>query len=101
MTKSGTSDLFFIAISYFVQCIRNYGSAVNYNTACSKAIHKYLFKALYNRTNIKEYDLQIRQYSICHTNIIAMKDVIIEKKAREKEGLLEGIANTITPAEVI
>ena len=29
-----------------------------------------------------------------------MKDLIIEDKAREKEGLSEAIADTITPAEV-
>ena len=29
-----------------------------------------------------------------------MKDVIIEEKARKKERLSEGIANTTTPAEV-
>ena len=29
-------------ISYFVQYIWDYGSAVNYNTAYSKAVHKYL-----------------------------------------------------------
>ena len=78
----------FHAISHFVQCIRDYGSAVNYDTAHSEAAHKYLLKAFYNRTNKKEYNLQIRQHNVCHTNIITMKDVIIEEKAREKEGLL-------------
>ena len=50
----------FHAISHFVQCIRDYGSAVNYHTAHSEAAHKYLLKAFYNRTNQKEYELQIR-----------------------------------------
>ncbi len=45
----------FQAISQFVQCIRDYGSIVNYDTAHSKAAHKYL-KAFYNRTNKKEYN---------------------------------------------
>ena len=49
----------FNAISHFVQCIWDYGSAVNYNTAYSKAVYKYFLKAFYNRTNKKEYDLQI------------------------------------------
>lgn len=63
----------------------NYGSAVNYDTAHSEAAHKYLLKAFYNRTNKKEYDAQIRQHNVRHTNIIAMKDVIISEKAKEKE----------------
>ena len=90
----------FHAISYFVKCIRDYSSAVNYDTAHSEAAHKYLLKAFYNRTNKKEYDSQIWQHNVRHTNIIAMKDVIIEEKAREKEGLSEGIADTTAPAEV-
>ena len=49
-------------------------------------MHKYLLKAFYNRTNKKEYDLQIWQYNVCYTNIIAMKDVIIKEKTREKKG---------------
>ena len=90
----------FYAISHFIQCIWDYGSAVNYNTAHSKAAHKYFLKAFYNKTNNKEYDLHIRQHNVCHTNIIAMKDVIIEEKAREKEGLSESIADTTAPAKV-
>ncbi len=50
----------FHAISHFVKCIWNYDSAVNYDTAHSKAAHKYLLKAFYNRTNKKGYDSQIR-----------------------------------------
>ena len=73
---------------------------VNYNTAYKKAAYKYFVKAFYNRTNKKEYDLQIWQYNICHTNIITMEDVISEEKAKEKEGLLEGIADTTVLAEV-
>ena len=47
----------FYTISHFVSCFRNYGNAVNYNTAHIKVAHKYLFKAFYNKTNKKEYDL--------------------------------------------
>ena len=89
----------FYAISYFIQCIRDYGSAINYDIAHSEAVYKYLLKAFYNRTNKKQYDSQIRQYNICYTNIIAMKNPIIEKKAREKEELSEGIADITVPAE--
>ena len=78
----------FHAVTHFAQCIRDYGSAVNYDTAHSKAAHKYLLKAFYNKTNKKEYDAQIRQHNVCHTNVIAMKDVIISKKALKKEGQL-------------
>ncbi len=90
----------FHAISQFVECIRDYCSAVNYNTAHSEAAYKYLLKAFYNRTNKKKQNSQIRQHNVRHTNIIAMKDVIIPEKAREEEMLLEGIAYTTAPAEV-
>ncbi len=49
----------FHAISPFVQYIWGYGNVVNYDTAHSKAAHKYLLKAFYNKTNKKEYDSQI------------------------------------------
>ena len=62
--------------------------------------YKYFLKAFYNKTNKKEYDLQIRQHNVCHTNIIAIKDVIIKEKGRKKEGLSEDIADTTAPAEV-
>ena len=90
----------FHTISYFVQCIWDYGSAVNYDTAHSKAVHKYLLKAFYNRTHKKEYDSQIWQYNVHYTNITTIKDVIIEKKAREKERLLKSITVTTAPVEV-
>ena len=35
-----------------------------------------------------------------YTNIIAMKDVIIWKKTKEKEKLSKGLADTTAPAEV-
>ena len=63
-------------------------------------MHKYLLKVFYNRTNKKEYNSQIQQHNVYHANIIAIKDVIIEEKARKKEGLSEGIVNTTMPAEV-
>ena len=91
----------FHATSHFVQCIRDYGSAVNYDTAYSEAAHKYFLKAFYNRTNKKEYDAQIRQHNVRHTNVIAMKDVVTSKKAREKEGqLVVRNADKIAQAEV-
>ena len=49
----------FYAISYFVQYIWNYDSVVNYNTAYSKTVHKYLLKVFYNKINKKEYNLEI------------------------------------------
>ena len=73
---------------------------VNYDTANSEAVYKYLLKAFYNKIYKKEYISQIWQHNICYTNIIAIKDVIIEKKTKTKEELLEGIVDTITPAEV-
>ena len=78
----------FYLVTHFAQYIRDYGSAVNYDIAYSKAAHKYLLKVFYNRTNKKEYDVQIWQYNIRYTNVIAIKDVIISKKTLEKEGQL-------------
>ena len=49
----------FHAVTHFAQCIRDYDSAINYNTTHSKAAYKYLLKAFYNRTNKKKYDAQI------------------------------------------
>ena len=87
-------------MSYFVQCIQDYDNAVNYNTAYSKAAHKYLFKVFYNRTNKKKYNSQIWQHNIRHTNIIAMKDVIIIEGTREKKKLSKNIADITGSAEV-
>ena len=78
----------FHAVTYFTRCIRDYGSAVNYDTAHSKVSHKYFFKAFYNRINKKKYDAQIEQHNVRHINVISMKDVIISKKTIEKEGQL-------------
>ena len=49
----------FYAISHFVQCISDFGSAVNYNTVHYEAAYKYLLKTFYNKTNKKEYNSQI------------------------------------------
>ena len=49
----------FHATNHFIQCIRNYGSTINYNTAHNKAAHNYLLETFYNRTNKKEYNMQI------------------------------------------
>ncbi len=56
----------------FVKYIRDYGSAINYDTAYSEVAYKYLFKAFYGRTNKKEYESQILKHNIRHTNVIAM-----------------------------
>ena len=90
----------FHAISHFVYCIRDYSSALNYDTAHNKAVHKYLLKAFYNKTNQKEYDLQIRQHNVRHSNIITIKDVINKKKVQEKERLLKDIADITALAEM-
>lgn len=73
---------------------------VNYNTTHSKATHKYFFKVFCNKTNRKEYDLQIWQYDIRHTNIIVIKDMIIWEMTRKKKRLSKSIADTIVAAEI-
>ena len=91
----------FHTVTHLAQCIRDYGSAVNYDIAHSKAAHKYLLNPFYNRTNKKKYDAQIWQHNICYINVITMKDVIISKKALEKEGqLVVRNADNIALAEV-
>ena len=51
--------------------------------------------------NKQKYDAEIRQHNVRHTNVIAMKDVVISKKAREKEGqLVVRNADKIAQAEV-
>ncbi len=54
--QSTFNYLKFHAINHFVQYIRDYSSAVNYNIAYTEAAHKYFLKAFYNMTNKKEYD---------------------------------------------
>ena len=91
----------FHTVTHFAQCIRDYDSVVNYDTAHSEAAYKYLLKAFYNRTNKKEYDAQIWQHNISYTNVIAIKDVIISKKALKKERqLVMRNVDKITLAEV-
>lgn len=49
----------------------------------------------YNKTNKKEYNLQILQYNIYYTNIILMKNINILKKTKEQKELSMGILNII------
>lgn len=49
----------FHAMSHFVEYVRKYGSAVNYDITYSEVVHKYLLKAFYRWINKKEYELQI------------------------------------------
>lgn len=65
--------------------------------------YKYLFKAFYNRTNKKEYNLQIRLHNVRYTNIIIMKDLIVvtEKSGENKELLAMENANKIEMVEVV
>ena len=66
---------------------------MNYDTAQNEMAHKYFFKAFYNRTNKKEYNLQIWQHNICHINIIAMKNVIVTAKKGRENGRPLAIEN--------
>ena len=50
--------------------------------------------------NKKEYNSQIWQHNLRYTNIIAIKDVIIIEKAKEKEKLSKSIADITTLAKV-
>ena len=90
----------FYVISYLVQSIWDYNNIANYNIAHSKAAYKYLLQVFYNGINKIEYNAQIWQHNVHHTNIIVIKDVIISEKNREEKILLEDITNIIMPAEV-
>ncbi len=84
----------FYVISNFVSWIWNYGNAVNYDTAHNEATYKYVLKAFYNRTNKKEYDSQIRQHNVRHTNIIAIKNVILVVEKGGKLLVMDNIDKT-------
>ena len=90
-------------MSHFVQYIWNYNNVVNYNIAYSKVASKYLLTVFYNKTNKKKYDSQIRHYNIQHTNIIAIKDMIIlvEKNRDNEELLVIENVNKTAIAEVV
>lgn len=49
----------FHAINCFIQYIWDYGNIVNYNIIYSKTVYNYFLKVFYNKTNKKEYNLQI------------------------------------------
>lgn len=57
-------------------------------------------QVFYNKTNKKEYDLQIWQYTMRYTNIMAIKDIILLKKAQEEEKLSKCIVETTLPAKM-
>lgn len=59
---------------------------INNNIAHSETAHKYLLKVFYNKINKKRYNIQIWQYNICHTNVIAIKNIIkAAKKGRKTQ----------------
>lgn len=71
---------------------------VNYNIAYSKTVYNYFLKIFYNKTNKKQYNLQIWQHNIQYKNRITIKDVIIlAKKSRnnEKPLVIENVNKTI------
>lgn len=74
---------------------------VNYDTIHSKAEYKYFFKVFYNSTNKKKYNFQIQQHNICHTNIIAIKNMIVaaEKGKKNREPLAIENANKTVMAK--
>lgn len=76
---------------------------INNDIAHSEIIYKYFFKSFYNRINKKKYNSEIRQYNVHHTNIIAIKDiVVVVERVRKikKQPAIENILNKIIMAEV-
>lgn len=74
---------------------------VNYNTAYSKATHKYFFKPFNNKINKKKYNLEIWKHNICHINIIMIKDIIILEITKEKKRLSKDIVSITTLIEKV
>lgn len=61
--------------------------------AYSEAAYKYFYKAFYGKINKKKNELQIINYNIRYTNVIALQDTIIiakilVKNAKKKSLLL-------------
>lgn len=76
---------------------------VNYDIAQNKAVYKYFPKSFYNRTNKKEYNLQIWLYNIYHMDIFIMKNMIKADEKNNKNGeplVIENVDKT-TIVEVI
>lgn len=48
----------FYVITYFVKCILDYSSVINYNMTYSKVVYKYFLKIFYKKINKKEYKFQ-------------------------------------------
>lgn len=72
-------------MSHFDKYIYKYRSIVNYDIEHSETAYKYLFKALYGRTNKKEYVLQILQHNKCHTSTLTINDIVIDVKEGQKK----------------
>lgn len=88
-------------MTYFIQCIQDYGSKINYDKANSKIVYKYLFKAFYKKINKKKYESEILEYNICHTNVIAIQNVILIAKipvrsVKKKEFVIDTFDAEIT-----
>lgn len=62
--KSAFNHPKFYAIIYFIKCIKDYGSAINYTIVYRKIILKYLFKVFYEQTNEKKYKSEIFKHNI-------------------------------------
>ena len=70
----------FYTMIYFVQCIWNYSSTINYDIRYIEIVHKYFYKIFYKKTNKKKYDLQNLEYIICHIKIMTLQDAILIAK---------------------
>lgn len=75
----------FHVINHFVLCICDYGSTVNHDLAHSNTPNKFLLKAFYNMINKHKYNLEIQWHNIPHTNIIAIKNLILLVKNQKKK----------------
>ena len=86
---------------YFVKCIQNNKSSINFDIANHKIVHKYFFKAFYRQTSNKKYKLQILKYKIHHTNIIFMQNNIFIAKILVKSSKKKEFITDMPDIEVI
>ena len=69
--------------THWVIFIRLYDNAQNFDTSYKKAIHKFLLKQFFFKTNkIEEWNKQILMHNIRHHNLISMKDFIMYTKIK-------------------
>lgn len=73
------------ALTHYVDFIRRYGSAQNFDTCYGEAAHKFLLKDFFPRTNkSQKFDRQILDHNIRRVNMLAMADLLQYRDSRRR-----------------